>query len=62
LKRLRKKMPAIAVAAISARAMAEAAVSDGFKVVALDLFGDTDTRRAGCRSARPAACRSMQPA
>ena len=42
-------MPTIAVAAISARAMAEAAASDGFKVVALDLFGDTDTRRAASR-------------
>lgn len=29
--------------------MAEAAASDGFKVVALDLFGDTDTRRAASR-------------
>jgi uncharacterized protein len=42
-------MPTIAVAAISARAMAEAAVNDGFKVVALDLFGDLDTRRAASR-------------
>jgi len=42
-------MPTIAVAAISARAMAEAAASDGFGVVALDLFGDADTRRAASR-------------
>ncbi|AGU50236.1 hypothetical protein VAPA_1c31470 [Variovorax paradoxus B4] len=42
-------MQAIAVAAISARAMAEAAASDGFKVIALDLFGDVDTRRAASR-------------
>lgn len=42
-------MQTIAVAAISARAMAEAAASDGFKVVALDLFGDVDTRRAASR-------------
>lgn len=36
----------IAVAALSARLMAEAAVRDGFDVVALDLFGDADTRAA----------------
>ncbi|WPH18533.1 ATP-grasp domain-containing protein [Variovorax paradoxus] len=42
-------MQTIAVAAISARAMAEAAASEGFKVVALDLFGDVDTRRAASR-------------
>ena len=42
-------MQTIAVAAISARAMAEAAANDGFKVVALDLFGDADTRRAASR-------------
>jgi predicted ATP-grasp superfamily ATP-dependent carboligase len=42
-------MPTIAVAAISARAMAEAAADDGFNVVALDLFGDVDTRRAASR-------------
>jgi len=40
------KRPVIAVAALSARMMAEAAVRDGFDVVALDLFGDADTRRA----------------
>ena len=42
-------MPTIAVAAISARAMAQAAANDGFKVVALDLFGDIDTCRAVSR-------------
>ena len=42
-------MPPIAVAAVSARAMAEAAARDGFKVVALDLFGDADTLRAAAR-------------
>ncbi|MCL1962649.1 MAG: ATP-grasp domain-containing protein [Desulfovibrionaceae bacterium] len=42
-------MPAIAVAAISARAMAEAAACDGFEVVALDLFGDADTLQAASR-------------
>ena len=39
-------MPVLAVAAISARMLAEAAAADGFDVVALDLFGDLDTRRA----------------
>ena len=36
----------IAVAALSARMMAEASARDGFDVVALDLFGDADTRLA----------------
>lgn len=36
----------IAVAALSARLMAEASARDGFDVVALDLFGDADTREA----------------
>ena len=39
-------MTRIAVAAISARVLAEAAHADGFHVDALDLFGDTDTRDA----------------
>jgi uncharacterized protein len=39
-------MSSIAVAAISARMLAEAARDDGFDAVALDLFGDVDTRRA----------------
>ena len=39
-------MPVLAVAAISARMLAEAAAADGFEVVGLDLFGDLDTRRA----------------
>jgi predicted ATP-grasp superfamily ATP-dependent carboligase len=39
-------MSALAVVSISARMLAEAAVDDGFEVVALDLFGDADTRRA----------------
>lgn len=39
-------MTALAVASISARMLAEAALDDGFEVVALDLFGDADTRRA----------------
>lgn len=36
-------MTRLAVAGLSARSMAEAAASDGFGVVALDLFGDLDT-------------------
>ncbi len=36
----------IAVAAISARLLAEAAAREGIEVIALDLFGDADTRRA----------------
>ena len=39
-------MTTIAVAGLSARMMAEAASRDGFDVVALDVFGDADTRRA----------------
>jgi predicted ATP-grasp superfamily ATP-dependent carboligase len=39
-------MPALAVAAVSARLLAEAAARDGYTVVALDCFGDADTRRA----------------
>jgi predicted ATP-grasp superfamily ATP-dependent carboligase len=37
------------VAALSARCLAEAAALEGFSVVALDLFGDRDTRRAAPR-------------
>jgi len=39
-------MTTIAVAAFSARSLVEAARADGFDVIALDLFGDADTRRA----------------
>ena len=42
-------MKRIAVASISARALAEAAAREGFGVVALDVFGDLDTRRAASR-------------
>ena len=42
-------MAVLAVAAISARMLAEAAAHDGYGVVALDLFGDTDTRRVSQR-------------
>jgi uncharacterized protein len=37
----------LAVASISARLLAEMASQEGHRVVALDLFGDDDTRRAG---------------
>ncbi|CAM5794215.1 ATP-grasp domain-containing protein [Rhizobacter fulvus] len=42
-------MSVLAVAAMSARLLAEAAALDGHRVVALDLFGDLDTRRASQR-------------
>ena len=38
-------MTTIAVAALSARALAEAAARDGLEVIALDVFGDVDTQR-----------------
>lgn len=51
MSRPRRPNPAgtIAVAAVSARLMAQAASRDGFGVVALDLFGDADTRAAASR-------------
>lgn len=39
----------LVVAGLSARLMAEAAARDGYRVVALDRFGDLDTRRASAR-------------
>ena len=36
----------LALVAVSARMMAEAAVRDGYRALAVDLFGDADTRRA----------------
>jgi predicted ATP-grasp superfamily ATP-dependent carboligase len=42
-------MSVLAVAAVSARLLAEAAALDGHRVVALDLFGDLDTRRVAQR-------------
>jgi uncharacterized protein len=39
-------MPTLAIAAVSARMLAEAAARDGYAVLALDCFGDIDTRRA----------------
>ena len=53
-------MTVLAVAALSARMLAEAATDDGFEVVALDLFGDADTRRASsrwCAIGEPASLR-----
>jgi uncharacterized protein len=42
-------MNTLAVAGLSARCMAQAAVDDGFDVVAMDLFGDVDTCTAAAR-------------
>lgn len=42
-------MTQIAVAALSARVLAEMAALEGYEVVALDLFGDRDTRSAATR-------------
>ncbi len=39
----------LVVAGRSARLMAEAAARDGYEVIALDVFGDVDTRRAAQR-------------
>jgi uncharacterized protein len=39
----------LAVAALSARAIVESAARDGMPCVALDVFGDADTRRAAAR-------------
>jgi hypothetical protein len=39
----------LAIAALSARAIAESAVRDGMPCIALDVFGDADTRRAAAR-------------
>ncbi len=39
-------MPMLAIAALSARALTEAARADGHPVLALDVFGDVDTLRA----------------
>lgn len=45
-------MATLVVAALSARLVAEAAVRDGHRVIALDLYGDADTR---------AVCQQWQP-
>lgn len=39
----------LAIAALSARALVESAARDGIGCVALDVFGDADTRRAAAR-------------
>ena len=56
-------MTLIAVAALSARWLAEAAAREGFEVIALDLFGDIDTRRAASqwRSIGSAATLRIEP-
>ncbi|MEM5328048.1 ATP-grasp domain-containing protein [Paraburkholderia sp. JHI2823] len=41
--------PAIVVAGLSARMLAESAQRTGGRVIALDVFGDSDTRRAAAR-------------
>ena len=53
-------MSVLAVAAVSARMLAEAAACDGYSVVALDLFGDTDTRRVSQRWGSIGAPGSLQ--
>ena len=53
-------MAVLAVAAISARMLAEAAARDGYGVVALDLFGDADTRRVSQRWQSIGAAGSLQ--
>lgn len=41
--------PTLVVAGRSARLMAEAAARDGYRVIALDTYGDLDTRRVAAR-------------
>ncbi len=53
-------MKRIAVASISARALAEAAAREGFAVIALDVFGDVDTTRAATRWQSVGAPQSLQ--
>jgi predicted ATP-grasp superfamily ATP-dependent carboligase len=43
------RSPQLVVAGLSARLMAEAAARDGYAPIALDAFGDADTRRAAVR-------------
>ncbi|HWH83184.1 MAG TPA: ATP-grasp domain-containing protein, partial [Burkholderiaceae bacterium] len=42
-------MAALVVAGVSVRGLAQAAARDGFEVIALDCFGDLDTRRAAAQ-------------
>jgi predicted ATP-grasp superfamily ATP-dependent carboligase len=53
----------IAVAALSARALSEAATREGFEVFALDVFGDRDTQRAasGWRAIGNASALRIEP-
>ncbi|GAB3654844.1 ATP-grasp domain-containing protein [Ramlibacter alkalitolerans] len=54
----------VVVAGLSARVLAESARQAGWQVIALDLFGDADTRRAGLRWHRigdPGTC-TIEPA
>lgn len=53
-------MSFLAVAAVSARVLAEAALREGFDVIALDLFGDVDTCRAVARWFSIGAAGSLQ--
>ncbi len=53
-------MPNLAVASISARLLAEIAAEEGHGVVALDLFGDDDTRRASSQWLRIGPASSMR--
>jgi predicted ATP-grasp superfamily ATP-dependent carboligase len=53
-------MAVLAVAAVSARMLAEAAARDDYGVVALDLFGDVDTRRVSQRWHSIGATGSLQ--
>jgi predicted ATP-grasp superfamily ATP-dependent carboligase len=46
---MRARHATLVVAGISARLMAESAAQGGFRVIALDLFGDRDTRDASLR-------------
>ena len=50
----------LVVAAVSARMLAEAAARDGYRVIALDLFGDVDTRRVSQRWHPIGAAGSLQ--
>ena len=53
-------MTVLAVAALSARVLAEAGRDDGLDVIALDLFGDADTRRASSQWASIRAPASLR--
>lgn len=57
-------MATLALVALSARAMAEAAAREGHRALAIDLFGDADTRRASeawCPAGEPGAARLHAP-